>query len=117
MFVGDTLRTRTEVVALKQNRPREPGAPATGLVALRIQHEDQHGEPVLDFWRCPMIPLRDAGRARPATPTTFDDIPADARSRRRCAPRSPAGWRLDGAARGGARGRTAADLGAGQTSP
>ena len=36
VFVGETLRTRTEVVGLKQNR-RRPDAPATGLVALRIR--------------------------------------------------------------------------------
>ena len=59
VFVGETLRTRTEVVGLKQNR-RRPGAPTTGLVALRIRTTDERGDPVLDFWRCPMIPLRDA---------------------------------------------------------
>ncbi|MDQ3645029.1 MAG: MaoC family dehydratase [Actinomycetota bacterium] len=58
VFIGDTLRTRTEVVGLKQNRRRE-GAPATGLVALRIRTVNQNLEEVLDFWRCPMIPLRD----------------------------------------------------------
>jgi 2-methylfumaryl-CoA hydratase len=59
VFIGDTLTTRTEVVALKQNRAR-PGRAASGLVVLRITTENQHGEPVLDFWRCPMLPLRDA---------------------------------------------------------
>jgi acyl dehydratase len=58
VFIGDTLRTRTEVVGLKQNR-RRGGAPATGLVALRITTVNQDREEVLDFWRCPMIPLRD----------------------------------------------------------
>lgn len=58
VFVGDTLLTTTEVVGLKQNRPRPDGT-ATGLVALRIRTENQHGERVLDFWRCPMIPLGD----------------------------------------------------------
>ena len=58
VFAGDTLQTRTEVVALKQNRPRSDGS-ATGLAALRIQTENQRGEPVLDFHRCPMLPLRD----------------------------------------------------------
>lgn len=60
VHVGDTLRTRTEVVAMKQNRPRSDGS-ASGLAALRIQTENQRGEPVLDFYRCPMIPLRDPG--------------------------------------------------------
>ena len=56
---GDTLRTTTEVVALKQNRPR-PEASASGLAVLRIRTRNQRGEDVLDFYRCPMIPLRDA---------------------------------------------------------
>lgn len=75
VFVGDTLCTRTEVVGLKQNRPR-PGAAATGLVALRIQTENQDGEPVLDFWRCPMIPLRDSS-AITGHADSFDDIPQE----------------------------------------
>lgn len=58
VFRGDTLRTRTEIVGLKQNRPRAGGG-ATGLVAMRMRTENQHGEAVLDFFRCPMIPLRD----------------------------------------------------------
>lgn len=58
--VGDTLRTSTEVVALRQNRSREGRTP-TGLVALRITTTDQLGRPVLDFWRCAMLPLRDPG--------------------------------------------------------
>ena len=56
---GDTLRTTTEIVALKQNRPR-PDASASGLAVLRIRTRNQRGEDVLDFYRCPMIPLRDA---------------------------------------------------------
>jgi acyl dehydratase len=58
VHLGQTLRTRTEVVALKQNRRRE-SSPSTGLVVLRIRTTDAAGETVLDFWRCPMIPLRD----------------------------------------------------------
>lgn len=54
--LGDTLATRTEVVALRQNRSKP-----TGLAALRITTTDQEGRPVLDFWRCAMLPLRDAG--------------------------------------------------------
>jgi len=56
--LGDTLYTSTEVVALRQNRPR-PGRAATGLAALRITTVDQEDRPVLDFWRCAMMPLRD----------------------------------------------------------
>ncbi|MGI8863697.1 MAG: MaoC family dehydratase [Solirubrobacteraceae bacterium] len=58
VFIGDTMRTTTEVVGLRQNKPRSDGT-ATGLVALRICTVDQRGQAVLDYWRCPMIPLRD----------------------------------------------------------
>jgi len=59
--IGDTLRTSTQVVALRQNRPREGRAP-TGLAALRITTTDQQDRPVLDFWRCAMLPLREEAR-------------------------------------------------------
>jgi acyl dehydratase len=73
VHIGDTLRTRTEVVALKQNRPRPDGA-GTGLVALRIRTVDQHDRPVLDYWRCPMIPLGVAG-LRTGHADRLDTIP------------------------------------------
>jgi len=57
-LIGDTLRTSTEIVGLRQNQPRE-GRQPTGLAALRITTTDQDGRPVLDFWRCAMLPLRD----------------------------------------------------------
>jgi acyl dehydratase len=56
--IGDTLRTTTEIVALRQNRPRA-GRAATGLAVLRIRTVDQDDRRVLDFWRCAMLPLRD----------------------------------------------------------
>jgi acyl dehydratase len=59
--IGDTLRTVTTVEALRQNRPREGRAP-TGLAALRITTTDHEDRPVLDFWRCAMLPLRDPDR-------------------------------------------------------
>lgn len=52
--LGDTLHTRTEVAALRQNRSKP-----TGLAALRITTTDQEGRSVLDFWRCAMLPQRD----------------------------------------------------------
>jgi acyl dehydratase len=58
--LGDTLRTSTRVAGLRQNKPREGRAP-TGLAALRITTVDQENRPVLDFWRCAMLPLRDQG--------------------------------------------------------
>lgn len=54
--IGDTLSTRTEVVALRQNSAR-PGRSATGLAALRMTTADQDGRSVLDFYRCAMLPL------------------------------------------------------------
>ena len=59
--LGDTLRTSTQVVALRQNQPRAGRAP-TGLAVLRITTVDQEQRPVLDFWRCAMLPLRDRDR-------------------------------------------------------
>jgi acyl dehydratase len=68
--LGDTLRTVTEVVGLKENS-RKPDRPPTGLAALRITTVDQDDRPVLDFWRCAMLPLRSAA------PTGHrDDLPA-----------------------------------------
>ena len=57
-FIGDTLYTTTEIVALKQNRPRE-GRAATGLAVIRVRTVDQRGQTVLEFCRCAMAPLRD----------------------------------------------------------
>ena len=55
--LGTTLRTTTEVVA------RRPVSRGRGIVALRVRTVDEHGEPVLDFHRAPMLPARgdDAG--------------------------------------------------------
>ena len=106
VFLGDTLGTRTEVVALKQNRPRE-GAPATGLVVLRIRTTDQDDQPVLDFWRCPMLPLRDPDM-RTGHADVLDDIPATL-NRAAVRAAAPTGWRLE-ALRARAGGPAAADL-------
>lgn len=75
VFVGETLRTRSHVVALRENS-RKPGKPATGLAVLRMQCDNDRGEPVLDFWRCPMLPLRDPG-SMTGHADSFDDIPAE----------------------------------------
>ena len=111
-LIGDTLRTSTQVVALRQNRPRE-GRAATGLAVLRITTADQQSRPVLDFWRCAMLPLRDpAGHTGHA-----DDLAAPGQH----APAADAealisGWRLDHFGRkvGGPR---PADLRPGQSWP
>jgi 2-methylfumaryl-CoA hydratase len=62
VYLGDTLRTVTRVVALRQNRA-QTGRPATGVAALEITTHNQHGDEVLHFWRCPMIPCRDGDAA------------------------------------------------------
>jgi acyl dehydratase len=90
-LIGDTLRTTTEVVALRQNSPR-PDRAATGLAVLRVRTVDQEGRRVLDFWRCAMLPLRDpeglTGHADDldAIPTELDPAALHA---------ATAGWRLD----------------------
>lgn len=92
VFVGETLRTRTEVVGLKQNR-RRPGYPATGLVALRISTTNERGDQVLDFWRCPMIPLRDDS-VETGHADDFADIPR-ALDLAKVRAAIPSDWRLD----------------------
>jgi 2-methylfumaryl-CoA hydratase len=92
VFLGDTLRTRTEVVALKQNRPRSDGS-ASGLAALRIQTENQRGEPVLDFYRCPMLPLRDPAAAT-GHEDSFEAISSELEMER-VRDAVPAGWRYE----------------------
>ena len=57
-MIGDTLSTATEVVGLRQNRPK-PGRAPMGLAVLRVRTMDQQRRPVLDFWRCAMLPLGD----------------------------------------------------------
>ncbi|CAJ1586004.1 MaoC family dehydratase [[Mycobacterium] wendilense] len=57
--IGDTLATVTEVVGLRENSPK-PGRAPTGLAALRMTTRDQEGRPILDFYRCAMLPLSDA---------------------------------------------------------
>jgi 2-methylfumaryl-CoA hydratase len=103
VHLGDTLTTEAEVVGLRQNRPK-PGRPATGLVALRVQTTNQRGKPVLDFWRCPMIPLRDPD-GETGHADSFDDIP-DGIELDHLAAKAPWGWHLsvfkDRAGRAGA---------------
>jgi acyl dehydratase len=93
--LGDTLHTRTQVVGLRQNRPR-PGRAPTGLAALRITTTDQDDRPVLDFFRCAMLPLRDqdvnTGHADDLDRIGQDASAPDVRA-------LIAGWRLDRLAR------------------
>jgi acyl dehydratase len=88
--IGDTLFTRTEVVGLKQNSAK-PGRAPTGLAALRMTTVDEVGRLILDFYRCAMLPLRDAsietghtddlstiGTVQPELPDPTDDWDAAA---------------------------------------
>ncbi|TWG94935.1 acyl dehydratase [Nocardioides sp. J9] len=70
-LIGDTLGTTTTVVGLRENGRRE-GRPPTGLAALHMRTVDQHGRPVVDFYRCAMLPLS------PGAPPTghADDLDA-----------------------------------------
>jgi acyl dehydratase len=107
--LGDTLHTRTRVVGLRQNGSR-PGRAATGLAALQITTTDQEDRPVLDFFRCAMLPLRDQD-GETGHADDLDRIGQDAP-----APDLQAligGWRLDQFARRGA-GPRPADLHPGQ---
>lgn len=68
VHIGTTLRTRTEVVA------RRDVSGSRGIVALRVTSCDARGAPVLDFWRCPLLPAR-PGAPAPATPAA-DELSA-----------------------------------------
>jgi acyl dehydratase len=73
--IGDTLSTSTEVVGLRRTTPR-PDRPARGLAALRVRTIDQDARPVLDFWRCAMLPTRDPdGHGERAD--SFEEIPSE----------------------------------------
>jgi acyl dehydratase len=89
--LGDTLSTTTEVVALRQNRPR-PGRPATGLAALRVRTTDQAQRAILDFWRCAMIPLRNP-EGSTGHNADLDAIPPELDTSRLGA--AIEGWRLE----------------------
>ncbi len=58
VHLGDTLYTRTRVIAARQNR-RQGGRAATGVVALESDTVNQRDERVLHYWRFPMIPCGD----------------------------------------------------------
>ena len=95
----DVIKYETVEVAGKA-----PWATATGLVVLRVQVANQRNKPVLDFWRCPMIPLREPD-GETGHADSFDDIPAEI-DVERLAGKVPWGWRLsafkDRAGRAGA---------------
>ncbi len=92
VFVGDTLRTSTKIVALRQNRAK-PGRDATGMAVLEIHVENQRDETVLHFWRCAMIPCRDPNAVTGAS-DSFDTIPAEL-DMQQVEAAVPVVWKLD----------------------
>lgn len=92
VFIGDTLRTTTEVVSLRQNRPK-PDRAATGLAVLQVHVENQRGDTVMHFWRCPMLPCRDP-KADTGARDSFDSIP-DQISEDQLSQAIPLDWQLD----------------------
>ena len=62
VFPGDTLRARSEVIGLRQNRNGR-----TGVVYVRTSGASQRGESVLEFVRWVMVKKRDPGSPAPDT--------------------------------------------------
>ncbi len=73
--IGDTLRTTTEIVALKRNTVKE-GRKPTGLAVLHIVTTDQEDRAILDYWRCAMLPIADLDASQPHA-DDLDEFPAD----------------------------------------
>lgn len=92
VYIGDTIHTSTKIVGLRQNARRQ-GRPATGMAVFEIHVENQHGETVLHFWRCPMLPCRDPN-AETGRADDLDGIGADL-DPERVREAVPAKWRLD----------------------
>lgn len=73
--IGDTLKSTTEIVALKRNTIKE-GRKPTGLAVLHIVTTDQEDRAILDYWRCAMLPISDVDASRPHA-DDLDQFPAD----------------------------------------
>jgi acyl dehydratase len=73
--IGDTLKTTTEIVALKRNAIKEGRSP-TGLAVLHIVTTDQEDRAILDYWRCAMLPIDDLDAAHPHA-DDLSQFPAD----------------------------------------
>jgi 2-methylfumaryl-CoA hydratase len=62
VYAGDTIRSRSTVVGLKENSDRK-----TGIVYVRSTGTNQHGEVVLDYFRWVMVRKRDPHAPTPET--------------------------------------------------
>lgn len=69
--IGETLRTTTQIVALRDVSPR-PGRQPRGLAVLHVRTVDETDREVLDFHRCAMLPMRESATA----PGHSDDLDA-----------------------------------------
>ncbi len=89
--LGMTLRTRTTVVA--KRRARSSGRTPRGMVLLHVITSDEHGEVVLDYHRCPLLPARHEDPDEAG-----DDVKAaaDAAAERDVHELVPARWQLGG---------------------
>jgi len=67
VYPGDTLRSSSEVIGLKQNSNGK-----SGVVWVRTKGENQRGEIVMDYVRWVMVRKRDAGSDAPET--TIPDL-------------------------------------------
>lgn len=76
VHLGDTLTTRSRIVARRRNR-EQPGREPTGIAVLEMTTVNQHGEPVLHFWRAPMLPCRGSAPEgwRNDDPAAFEAMP------------------------------------------
>ncbi len=106
VHLGETLCTKTRVVGLRQSRG-QAGRAATGLMALEVTTCNQDGRPVLQFWRCPMIPCRDP-QAKTGWRDCLDSFGTEALGPR-IQEALPARWQIDRLAAGWA-GRKATAL-------
>jgi acyl dehydratase len=89
--LGDTLHTTTTIVGLRENTRRE-GRTATGLAALHMSTVDQEARPVLDFYRCAMLPLRDEAPTGHADDLSAVGVDADAQAEVIAPPWSAERW-------------------------
>ncbi|MBL8510157.1 MAG: MaoC family dehydratase [Betaproteobacteria bacterium] len=71
VFVGDTLRTETEILGVKENSNGK-----TGVVTVHSEAFNQHNEAVLTWIRWVMIAKRDEATPLPPQPSYAPHVPA-----------------------------------------
>lgn len=70
LYVGETVRARSEVIGLKENSSGE-----TGVVYVRTEGLDHRGTPVLRFVRWVMVPTRAGAAAKGAAGAVAESVP------------------------------------------